>query len=104
MTISIITASYNYEKYIKDTIESVLSQTYSDWEMIIVDDGSKDKSRDIIKEYCEKDSRIKLYTHEKNVNKGLAETIQLVLLRLVVTGSFFWNLMILLLMIIFQKN
>lgn len=77
MTISIITASYNYEKYIKDTIESVLAQTYSDWEMIIVDDGSKDKSRDIIKEYCEKDSRIKLYTHEKNVNKGLAETIQL---------------------------
>ena len=50
MKISIITTSYNYEEYIKETIESVLAQTYTNWEMIIVDDGSKDNSINTIKE------------------------------------------------------
>ena len=77
MKVSIITASYNYENYIKETIESVLAQTISDWEMIIVDDGSKDNSVNVIKEYCKKDSRIKLYQHENGINKGLIETIKL---------------------------
>lgn len=75
--ISIITASYNYENYIKETIESVLAQTYSDWEMIIVDDGSRDNSINVIKSYCDRDSRIKLFTHDENKNKGLAATLQL---------------------------
>ncbi|MGN0015691.1 MAG: glycosyltransferase family 2 protein [Candidatus Gastranaerophilaceae bacterium] len=75
--LSIITASYNYEKYIRETIESVLAQRCPEWEMIIVDDGSKDNSVEIIKQYCEKDSRIKLFTHENNINKGLCETIKL---------------------------
>lgn len=75
--ISIITASYNYENYIKETIESVINQTYTNWEMIIVDDGSKDNSVEVIKSYCEKDSRIKLYQHEGGINKGLAETVKL---------------------------
>ena len=74
---TIITASYNYENLIKETIESVLTQTYTNWEMIIVDDGSKDNSIEVIKEYCQKDARIKLYTHPKNQNKGLIETIKL---------------------------
>lgn len=75
--ISIIVASYNYEKYIPQTIQSVIEQTYKDWELIIVDDGSKDNSKEIIQSYCQKDSRIRLYTHENNENKGLAETLQL---------------------------
>ncbi len=75
--ISIITASYNYEKYISETIESVINQTYTNWELIIIDDGSKDNSIEVIKSYCEKDNRIKLYTHENNVNKGLVETLKL---------------------------
>ncbi len=74
---SVITTSYNYEKYIRETIESVLAQTYQDWELIVVDDGSSDNSVKIIEEYCQKDSRIKLFTHENHVNKGLAETIKL---------------------------
>ena len=75
--VSIITASYNYENYIKETIESVLNQTFQDWEMIIVDDGSKDNSVQVIKEYCDTDKRIKLYQHDNGENRGLAETVQL---------------------------
>lgn len=52
--VSIITASYNYEKYIRETIESVMSQTFQDWEMIIIDDGSTDNSVEVIKAYCKK--------------------------------------------------
>lgn len=77
MHISIITASYNYENYIKNAIESVLAQTHKDWEMIIVDDGSSDNSVDIIKSYCEKDSRIKLLQHHDLQNHGLAKTVLL---------------------------
>lgn len=75
--VSIVTASYNYEDYIKETIESVINQTFQDWEMIIVDDGSKDNSVEVIKSYCEKDNRIKLFQHEGNLNKGLGKTLQL---------------------------
>ncbi len=66
---SIITPCYNSEAYIKETIESVISQTYTDWEMLIVDDGSTDRSADIIRLYAEKDSRIRLLTQE---NRGSA--------------------------------
>ena len=79
MKISVITASYNYECYIKETIESVINQTYTNWELIIVDDGSKDNSVEVIKEYCKKDTRIKLFQHENGENRGLAETVQLAL-------------------------
>lgn len=77
MKISIITASYNYAQYIKEAINSVLTQTYPDWELIIVDDGSSDNSVEIIKEFCQKDSRIKLFQHENGTNKGLKKTILL---------------------------
>ena len=75
--VSIVTASYNYETYIKETIESVLAQTYFDWEMIVVDDGSKDNSVEVIKNFAQKDNRIKLYQHEGGANKGLIETVKL---------------------------
>lgn len=74
---TIITASYNYKKYIKETIDSVLAQTYQNWEMLIIDDGSSDNSIEIINSYCKKDERIKLLTHPNNQNKGLIETIKL---------------------------
>ena len=75
--ITIITASYNYAKYISETIESVMNQTYSAWEMLVIDDGSKDNSIEVINEYTKKDSRIKLLTHQNNANKGLVETLKL---------------------------
>ncbi|TDL77885.1 glycosyltransferase family 2 protein [Peribacillus frigoritolerans] len=58
--VSIITPSYNASKYIRETIQSVKNQTYSHFEMIIVDDCSKDETRDIIRSEMENDKRIRL--------------------------------------------
>lgn len=77
MKISIITTSYNYSDYLAETIQSVINQSYSDWELIVVDDGSSDNSVEIIESFCEKDSRIKLLQHQNNENKGLKESILL---------------------------
>ena len=67
--VSIITPCYNGAKYISQTIDSVLAQTYANWEMIIVDDGSKDNSEEIVRAYMEKDSRIQLF---QQANAGSA--------------------------------
>ena len=69
--ISIIIPVYNHEKFIADTIESVIKQTYQNWEMLVVDDCSTDGSWNIIQEYAKKDSRIKIFRNE--INKGLIE-------------------------------
>ena len=58
--VSIITPLYNSERFVGKTIESVLAQTYPHWEMIIVNDGSKDKGPDIVRQYASKDPRIHL--------------------------------------------
>ena len=70
--VSIITPSYNSSKYIRETIKSVLSQSYSNWEMIIIDDCSIDNSIEIIKGYSEKDNRIKLIRMTKNSGPAIA--------------------------------
>jgi glycosyltransferase involved in cell wall biosynthesis len=70
--VSIITPSYNSSKFVSQTIESVLAQTYPHWEMIIVDDVSPDHSNTIIEEYTRKDSRIKLIKLEKNSGPATA--------------------------------
>lgn len=72
MKISIVTASYNYQDYIKETIQSIIDQTYSDWELIIVDDCSTDNSVNVIKSYT--DNRIKLFINKENL--GLAQTVK----------------------------
>lgn len=56
--VSVITPAYNAERFIADTIESILNQTYQNFELIIVDDCSSDKTEQIIKDYMEKDDRI----------------------------------------------
>jgi glycosyltransferase involved in cell wall biosynthesis len=70
--VSIITPSYKSERFISQTIESVLAQTYQNWEMIIVDDVSPDNSNKIIEEYIKQDSRIKLIKLEKNSGPAIA--------------------------------
>ena len=70
--VSIITPNYNCEKYISQTIESVLAQTYANWEMIIVDDCSTDNSYQIALEYAKKDKRIHVYKNE--INSGAAKS------------------------------
>lgn len=75
--ISVIVASYNYAKYIKETLDSLIRQTNKSFEVIVVDDGSKDQSLPIIEEYANRFKNIKLYTHPGNQNRGLAETVEL---------------------------
>ncbi|MCX6077382.1 MAG: glycosyltransferase [Campylobacterales bacterium] len=66
--VTVITPLYNAEKYIAQTIESVLNQTYINWEMIIVDDCSTDVSRKIVKTYEKEDNRVILL--ESSINFG----------------------------------
>ena len=65
--VSIIIPVHNAEKFIGKTIESVLNQTYKNWEMLIFNDKSKDNSLKIIKKYSEKDERIKVVDSKENV-------------------------------------
>lgn len=60
--VSIITPLYNAERYVALTIESVLAQTYPHWEMIIINDGSRDGSERIAQSYAERDARIRVFT------------------------------------------
>ena len=62
--VSIIMPVYNCERFLSESIESVISQSYKNWELLIVDDGSKDKSVSIIESYVAKDSRIRFYKNE----------------------------------------
>ena len=63
--VSIIIPVYNVEKYLTECIESVLEQTLSDWELILVNDGSPDGSEEICLNYARSDQRIK-YISQKN--------------------------------------
>ena len=63
--ISVIIPVYNVEKYLRQCLDSVLNQTYTNYEVIMVDDGSTDSSYDICLEYCKKDSRFKAF-HKEN--------------------------------------
>jgi len=70
--VSIVTPSYNSEQFIASTITSVINQTYNNWELIIVDDASKDNTCNIISEFSKKDKRIKLIKQSKNFGAGVA--------------------------------
>ncbi|EEK47814.1 glycosyltransferase family 2 protein [Bacillus cereus ATCC 10876] len=70
--VSIITPSYNASSFIKETIQSVQSQTYTNWEMIIIDDVSKDNTCELIKEEIKKDNRIRLIELQENRGAAIA--------------------------------
>lgn len=72
--VSIITPTYNCAKFIGETIESVLSQTYTNWEMIIVDDCSTDNTEEVVNKYSKKDKRIQYYRLENNSGAAIART------------------------------
>ncbi|MBQ6021177.1 MAG: glycosyltransferase [Clostridia bacterium] len=77
-TVSVVLPVYNGADYLRESIESVLSQTYPDWELLIIDDGSADESPSIAKAYADADERIVYYRNEKNIklprslNRGFA--------------------------------
>lgn len=71
--VSIISPTYNHEKYIADCIDSVLQQTYKNWEMIIIDDGSTDQTFNIALQYASKDDRIKVFTQ---TNVGIFRLVE----------------------------
>ena len=58
MLFSIVVPVYNVEKYISICIDSIIQQTYSNWELLLIDDGSTDRSYEICKEYEKKEERI----------------------------------------------
>ena len=75
--VSIITPVYKCEKYISKTIESVINQTYKNWEIILVDDCSPDDSADIIKKYADNDKRIKYIKLKENSGAAIARNTAL---------------------------
>lgn len=75
--VSVVTITFNREDFIGEAIKSVQSQTYKDWEMLIIDDASTDNTKDIVQGFIDNDPRIKYFKNEKNLgiarsrNKGL---------------------------------
>ena len=71
--VSVIMPNYNSENYVKDTIESVIAQTYANWELIFVDDCSTDSSPDIVRSF--NDERIKIYSTKVNSGAATARNV-----------------------------
>lgn len=77
--ISIIIPCFNHAEFLAETLNSVLSQTYKNWECIVVNDGSTDNTEEIVSNYCRKDERIK-YVSQRNMgvsaarNRGIQES------------------------------
>ena len=68
--LSVIIPVYKVEKFIRQCIESILNQSFTDFEVLVVDDCGGDSSMDIVEEYAKKDNRIRILRHERN--RGLA--------------------------------
>ena len=75
--ISVVVANHNCEDTISETLDALVKQTYKNFEVIVVDDGSEDGSVNIVKKYVKKYPFILLHRHKHGANKGLVETIKL---------------------------
>ena len=73
-TVSVIIPLYNTEKYVAECIGSVLNQTLRDVEVLVIDDGSRDRSAAIVEEIAREDSRVRLLRHPGGVNLGVSRT------------------------------
>jgi hypothetical protein len=71
-TVSVVMSVYNGEAFLAEAIESILAQTYRDFEFVIIDDGSTDNTSGILAEYAKRDERIRIHRH---ANKGRAESL-----------------------------
>ena len=71
--VSIIMGVYNGETFLREAMDSILAQTYQNWELIVCNDGSADDTGALLKEYASKDPRVRVITHK--VNKGLASSL-----------------------------
>jgi len=70
--VSIVTPAYNSEEFISIAIDSIIAQTFTNWELIVVNDGSTDKTQSAVEEYLEKDNRIKLLKGSTSQGAGAA--------------------------------
>lgn len=75
--VSIITPAFRASSYVSETIQSVISQSYANWEMLIVDDCSPDDTREIVRSWCVKDPRIKLICQDRNGGPAAARNAAL---------------------------
>src|SRR5690348_14766835 len=75
--VSVITPTFNSGRYVRKAITSVQTQTYENWEMIVVDDCSTDDTCDIVEEIARRDPRVKLYRQTVNSGAGSARTLAL---------------------------
>ncbi|MDD4509705.1 MAG: glycosyltransferase family 2 protein, partial [Oscillospiraceae bacterium] len=72
--VSVLVASYNYERYLGDTIRSVLAQTWGDFELLVIDDGSRDGSVELARSFVAQDDRVRVIRHPDGKNHGLPAT------------------------------
>src|SRR5258708_7235502 len=77
--VSVVIASHNYAHFIPQTLDSVLAQTYPNWECIVVDDGSTDNTREVVERYADADQRIRYLWQENQRlaaarNRGIANS------------------------------
>lgn len=70
--VSVIMPAHNAERFLEEAIQSVISQTVTDWELLVIDDCSSDNTRQIAAEFAQKDPRIRLLANEQNM--GVAKT------------------------------
>ena len=73
--VTVITPMYNSGKYIEETLESVISQTYENWELFIIDDGSSDNCVELVSDFKKNDDRIKLIINEENQGAAISRNI-----------------------------
>ena len=74
--ISVVVASYNYRNHLPQTLDSLLAQTYRNFEVVVVDDGSTDGSAEVVRQYAARAANVSLHRHAHGENRGLTATVR----------------------------